>query len=110
MAELKQVVSIDSKKVDGLVGIRSQMGFIVAKEAAESDDTCLFVEAVEMLQVQTQQGMGIIGTYIGKLVALPGNEEQNDYFVFDVLPKSPYAEEHKRVMRMINLEASRIIQ
>ena len=106
---MEKVVSIESKRPDTIFAIRSKMGLVVAREAAESDETCLFVDAVEMLQVQTDRGMGIIGTLIGKLITLPGTEDAPEYFVYELSSKSSYATEYRRVVSGIVEAPSNII-
>ena len=95
----KRVVDISDKR-DVLLAIRSKMGLIVCKEAPESDESCIFIDAVEMFQVQTDRGVGLIGTYIGKIVATPGNDDNGntEYFMYELGPKSPYVAEYRRVV------------
>ena len=106
---MEKVINIESKRPDTIFAIRSKMGMVIAKEAPEADETCLFVDAVEMLQVQTERGMGIIGTLIGKLITLPGTEDAPEYFVYELSNKSAYATEYRRVVSGIVEAPSGII-
>jgi hypothetical protein len=109
--QLKKVTDISTKRPDQLYCLKTKTGTFVCKVTLDAEDNIeQFIEAVEVTVFMTDRGLTPQGLFIGTILELPGNEDYNDYMLFEVSQKSPYAAEYRKVTSGIVGVESQIIR
>jgi hypothetical protein len=96
--QLKKVVDITTKRPATIYGMKSKMGMIVCRATYLEGEVDQFVDCVEMAMANDGRKLVPVGMLIGSILELPGDENYNEYFLFELNADSPYVAEYRRVM------------